>query len=50
MSNNIEEDIREKHLDFLNNAAITSNSALNATFRKQEKYVIQVLDELLEDK
>ena len=41
---------KEKHLDYLNNAAVTSNPTLDVSFRNQEKYVIQVLDKLLEDK
>lgn len=39
------------HEDYLANAAVTSNKALDAHFREKERYVIQVLDKLLgEDK
>ena len=50
---NKEEIIKEKalHQDYLVNAAVTSNKALDAHFREKERYVIQVLDKLLgEDK
>lgn len=36
------------HLDYLNNQAVTSNFAIDAHFRDKEKYVIQVLQKLLE--
>lgn len=38
----------EKHKEYLQNQAVTSNPTLDAHYRDLEKYAIQVLQELLE--
>ena len=39
----------ELHTEYLINQAVTSNPTLDAHFRDKEKYIIQVLKELLEE-